>query len=216
MYDMLSCPNLVGQASATCSLIAEIGRRETRNGRLAESPITWTRLWPWGGTMQQIIRWNVMKCFGIALCATLTMGSPALADESGAIRAVQMDPEKLAGVNLPDEEPFVAPADVLQGNHRPRGEILHYGDQLIMEIYEDDPATFRFDEPFLYDEFILILSGKLVLTGADGESQEYVAGDSLVIPLGFTGTWQMLGNYRELIVIERDAYEQAYGTGAEQ
>jgi uncharacterized cupin superfamily protein len=62
----------------------------------------------------------------------------------------------------------------------------------------------------------LILSGKLVLSGADGESQEYVAGDSLVIPKGFTGTWQMLGNYRELVVIERDAYEQAYGTGEEQ
>jgi uncharacterized cupin superfamily protein len=44
-------------------------------------------------------------------------------------------------------------------------------------------------------------------------SQEYVAGDSLVVPKGFTGTWKMLGNFRELIVIEREAYEQAYGTG---
>lgn len=166
--------------------------------------------------MEQSTCWNVVKRLWIALCAILTMGVPAVADDSGAIRAVQMDPEKLAGVNLPAEEPFVPPADVLQGNHRPRGEVLHYGDQLIMEVYEDEPATFRFEEPFLYDEFILILSGKLVLTGADGESQEYVAGDSLVIPRGFTGTWQMLGNYRELIVIERNAYEQAYGTGDEQ
>ncbi|MCP4302739.1 MAG: DUF861 domain-containing protein, partial [Gammaproteobacteria bacterium] len=59
--------------------------------------------------------------------------------------------------------------------------------------------------------FVLVLSGKLIMTGADGVSQAYVAGDSLVVPTGFTGTWKMLGNYRELIVIERDAYEEAYG-----
>ncbi len=56
-----------------------------------------------------------------------------------------------------------------------------------------------------------MLSGKLILTGTDGISQEFVAGDSLVVPKGFAGTWQMLGNYRELIVIERNAYEEAWG-----
>lgn len=60
-----------------------------------------------------------------------------------------------------------------------------------------------------------MLSGKLILTAADGESQEFVAGDTFVVPKGFTGTWQMLGNYRELIVIERQAYEAAYGTTAD-
>jgi len=39
------------------------------------------------------------------------------------------------------------------------------------------------------------------LSGTDGVSQEFVAGNSLVVPKGFTGTWKMLGNYRELIVI---------------
>jgi len=139
------------------------------------------------------------------------MGEPVVADEAEAVRAVRLDPEKLAGVNLPAEEPFVAPEDVLEGTHRPRGEILHLGEQLVTEIYEDDPATFNMSEPFHFDEFVLILSGKLILTGPDGVSQEFVAGDSLVVPKGFTGTWKMLGNYRELIVIDRKAYEEAYG-----
>ena len=143
------------------------------------------------------------------LCAALIMSVPVAADDT--IRAVKMDPEKLAGINLPDEEQFMAPEDVIEGNHRPRGEVLHYGDQLILEVYEDDPATFRIDEPYVYDEFVWVLSGKLILTDADGESQEYVAGDSLVVPKGWTGTWQMLGNYREFIVIERGAYEEAFG-----
>jgi hypothetical protein len=93
--------------------------------------------------------------------------------------------------------------------------VLHYGEQLIVEVYEDDPATFLFDDPFIYDEFVTILSGKLILTGPDGVSQEFVAGESLVIPKGFSGTYQMLGNYRELIVIDREPYEEEYGAPAE-
>jgi len=49
-----------------------------------------------------------------------------------------MDPEMLAGINLPPEEQFIPPEDVLAGTHQPRGEILHYGDKLIMEVYEDE------------------------------------------------------------------------------
>jgi uncharacterized cupin superfamily protein len=134
---------------------------------------------------------------GVALCAMLLLSVAVMAEEADAVRAVKLDPDKLAGINLPAGEPF----------------ILHYGEQLITEVYEDDPATFNIGEPTAYDEFVLVLSGKLVLTDADGMSQEYVAGDSLVVPKGFTGTWKMLGNFRELIVIEREAYEQAYGTG---
>ncbi len=73
----------------------------------------------------------------------------------------------------------------------------------------------RFDEPFLYDEFVTVLSGKAILTPAGGVPQEFITGDSFVIPKGFHGTWQMFGNYRELIVVERQAYEEAYGVPAD-
>jgi len=165
--------------------------------------------------MKHRMHWVFGTGVGVVLCAILLISTPVVAEEADAVRAVKMDPDKLAGINLPAEERFVPPEDVLEGNHRPRGEILHYGEQLIMEVYEDDAATFNFSEPTLFDEFVQILSGKLILTGTDGVAQEFVAGDSLVVPKGFTGTWKMLGNYRELIVIEREAYEQAYGTGDE-
>ena len=143
------------------------------------------------------------------------MGVPVVADEAKALRAVKLDPDKLAGIDLAAEEPFVTPENVLNGDHRPRGEVLHYGEELIVEVYEDDPVTLRFDEAFPYDEFIQVLSGKLILTGTDGVTQEFVAGDSLVIPKGFIGNFQMLGNYRELILIQRDSYEEAYGVAQE-
>jgi uncharacterized cupin superfamily protein len=44
---------------------------------------------------------------------------------------------------------------------------------------------------------------------------EFVAGDSLVVPKGFTGIWKMLGNYRELIAVGTAAYEKAYAAEEE-
>ena len=122
---------------------------------------------------------------------------------------VRMNPDKLAGVDLPAGEPFIAPEAILEGSHRPRGEMLYLGEELVMEIYEDDSATFAVTDPFPFDEYVLVLSGKLILTDAGGQVHEFVAGDSLVVPKGFTGTWKMLGNYRELIAIVTSAYEEA-------
>ena len=162
------------------------------------------------------------KCMGPALCAALLVGAPVVADEAkveakapAGPAPVRMNPDKLAGVELPLGEPFIPPESVLEGRHRPRGEVLYRGEELIMEIYEDDPATFAITDPFPHDEFVLVLSGKLIPTDAAGQLHEFVAGDSLMIPKGFTGTWKMLGNYRELVAINRTAYDNAYSTAGE-
>ena len=42
-----------------------------------------------------------------------------------------------------------------------------------------------------------ILSSKKL---ADAVQQEFRPGDSLVLPLGYTGTWEMQGDYRELAI----------------
>ena len=128
---------------------------------------------------------------------------------------VRLNRDKIAGVDLPAEEPFVPPELILEGHHRPRGEVLYQGKELTLEIYEDGPATYAAGGPFPFDEFILVMSGKLILTDAGGQVQEFVAGDSLVVPKGWIGTWQMLGNYRELIAVGTAAYENAYAAEEE-
>ena len=159
-------------------------------------------------------------CMGLALCTVLLVSGPAAAEDTGgsakeevkaqtAPSPVKMNPDKLAGVGLSAGEPFIAPEDILEGNHRPRGDSLFWGKELMVEVYEDDPATFAITKPFPVDEYVLVLNGKLILTDANGKVQEFVAGDSLMVPKGFTGTWQMLGNYRELIVVDRESYENA-------
>jgi uncharacterized cupin superfamily protein len=159
---------------------------------------------------------------GLALCAALLVaGCQHVAAEESKEEAmkeakaqtapspVRLDRDKIAGIDLPAGEPFVPPELILEGHHRPRGETLYSGKELTLEIYEDGPATYAAGDPFDVDEFVLVMSGKLILTDAGGRVQEFVAGDSLVVPKGWIGEWKMVGNYRELIAIVTSAYEEA-------
>ena len=127
----------------------------------------------------------------------------------------RMSPDKMAGLGLAAGEPFIPPDQILEGVHKPRGEVLFRGDELVIEVYEDEPASLAITQPFPYDEFVMVVSGKLILTDAAGRVQEFVAGESVVVPKGFTGIWKMEGNYRELIAIERVAYDNANGLEAQ-
>lgn len=126
-----------------------------------------------------------------------------------------MNPDKIAGLGLEKEDPFIPPDDILEGAHEPRGEVLFRGDELVTLVYEDVAGTFAIREPFPYDEFVMVLSGKLTLTDATDQVQEFVAGESVVVPKGFTGIWKMEGNYRELVAIERAAYDKSQGIEAQ-
>ena len=122
---------------------------------------------------------------------------------------VNFDDARLRG-ELPAEEPFLDPASILKGKSSPHGEVLFRGKELIVEVYADDEVKIRVSEPFPHDEFIYVLSGELLLTGTDGVERYYSAGDSLLVPKGFTGMWHQSENFRDLVVIERKAYDKTY------
>jgi len=50
-------------------------------------------------------------------------------------------------------------------------------------------------------EFCHILSGKVILTDEEGVASTFSAGDSFVIPMGFSGTWEVVDRVRKLYVI---------------
>ena len=57
-------------------------------------------------------------------------------------------------------------------------------------VWEADASkTKLIDYPFT--EYVLMLSGVLAVTNDDGTSREYKAGDTFVIPKGFTGIWHV-------------------------
>jgi uncharacterized cupin superfamily protein len=145
----------------------------------------------------------LIRTFSLAL-ALMICGAPLAfgGDKSGKAPA-KLDPEKLAGHGLESIPPWPAEA-ILDGESKHWGEVLFRGD-VIVEVYEAVPSTLKIVAP--YDEFIYILEGKLIITDLEGTAYAFEAGDHLVMPKGFEGTWQTLGRYRELIVVERKSWE---------
>jgi len=154
-----------------------------------------------------------MKSSTILLSVLLLFAAPAAAEEENieAPAPVRLDADKLAGLGLEEFEPFPKEM-VLSGRSKHSYHTFFSGEEVVVEVYEAEPVTLKIDEPWPYDEFIYVLSGKLVLTDARGAVTHFVAGDSLVVPKGFVGTWEMQGNFRELVVIEKKAYERAEGS----
>jgi len=148
-----------------------------------------------------------MRPSAILLVSLLLVAAVAVAEEEkiGAPAPVRLDAEKLAGLGLEEFEPFPEEI-VLSGRSRHSYHTLFSGEEVVAEVYEAQPAKLKIDEPWPYDEFIYLLSGKLILTDTKGRVTQYVAGESLVVPKGFLGIWEMQGNFRELVVIEKKAY----------
>lgn len=82
---------------------------------------------------------------------------------------------------------------------------LFEGDNVVL-VWEGGPATLVFDTPTTYDEFVVVLKGELILSDRDGNTATYKEGDMFMLPKGFVGTWDMTEEYRELIVIDTQAY----------
>lgn len=115
---------------------------------------------------------------------------------------VRLDKDKMAGLDL-TAIPSDAYIDILEaGELNMRVATLFEGTELRVSIFESTPArTNHRTRPTDVDEFVTVLSGKLILTEPNGAAHEFLPGDSLVLPVGFTGTWEMQGNYRELVVL---------------
>ena len=79
---------------------------------------------------------------------------------------------------------------------------FHTGN-IMVSVYEAGPGKVRIDGS-VYDEFITILEGRLILTPDSGGEYEYEAGESLIVPKGYQGGWEMPERYRELIVVDTE------------
>jgi len=136
----------------------------------------------------------------LSLCAAISLGSTAGAADSPA--PVRLDADKIAGLGLTAIPPDAYQEILVGGELNMRVATLFEGKELRVSIFESTPAkTDHRKRPTDVDEFVYVLSGKLILTEPGGTVHEYLPGDSLVLPVGYTGTWEMQGNYRELVVL---------------
>ena len=115
----------------------------------------------------------------------------------------------LDGLTRDDMEEVPAPETKKVGNPRR----YHHGHDsrawakaafsgdIVSSVFEAEPSKYEIED-IGFDEFIHVLDGTLILTDKQGHAQRFEAGDFLVMPKGFSGTWETLGNFRELVVME--------------
>jgi uncharacterized cupin superfamily protein len=71
-------------------------------------------------------------------------------------------------------------------------------------LWESEPGAWRV--AYTEEECCHVYFGRMRIEGDDGSVAEYGAGDSFVVPAGFTGIWRVLETARKLYAIyERDA-----------
>lgn len=96
-------------------------------------------------------------------------------------------------VRRDDVTPEIArpdPAKVLAGDPVHTTWNLEDDDGLFCGLWQSTPGKWRV--AYVEWEYVHILEGHSVLTGADGSVTHLRAGDSLIIRPGFDGTWEVL------------------------
>lgn len=111
----------------------------------------------------------------------------------------RVDPSEFDGENVTRDEDFTSESYT----H------AFYAGKIFVAVYEAGPGRVYIDGA-VYDEFIQILEGRLILTPDGGDAIEFKQGESLVVPQGYKGYWYMPEKYRELIIINTD-YAQTEG-----
>ena len=147
---------------------------------------------------------------GVALTLLVQMG-PAVVGLASAADERDLSTPQVWRANalstMPlDKRPDRDPSRVVSGTGKTSGKNLYEGENVV-DLWQGGPAKYHTRNPFPYDEFIVILKGRLVLTDKDGKTASYEKGDMLVVPKGFTGYWDMPEEYRELVVIEAKAHK---------
>lgn len=116
---------------------------------------------------------------------------------------IRLDVDKINGKGLTTLEAPWPKRSLVSGVESHRFDSLFAG-QLVVSIYEADDGMLKIED-YPFDEFVHVLHGRAILTADGGTPQTFKAGDTFVVPKGFTGTWEMQDNFREMIVIEKEA-----------
>ena len=134
---------------------------------------------------------------GLLVAVSLTVSGEQ--SEEPAATPLRLEPTKMPYAAMKTDMPPWPDEDVLSGVSEHRYEYLYSGD-IDVAIYAAKPMTLRIRD-YDIDEFVMVVSGTLILTADGGSPQRFEAGESVLVPKGFNGTWEMQGNFREMVVI---------------
>lgn len=98
-----------------------------------------------------------------------------------------------------------APFQAVANAYSDAGGRFHCG------VWEGDPGRWRVH--YTEHEFCHLLSGRLRLRGDDGEEVVLEAGESFVVPAGFSGSWEVLETARKLYAIYEPPTDEGRALG---
>lgn len=93
---------------------------------------------------------------------------------------------------------------VLSGDPREIHRNLYDGDdgRFASGVWQCTPGLVAMKD-WPYEEFCVLLSGRVVITPEGSVAQEYRTGDALVLPMGFTGTWDIKETVRKYYAVQK-------------
>ena len=125
---------------------------------------------------------------------------------------MKLSNDALAGKGLGEFAPWPGEM-VISGNDGHTFSELFVG-EIALGVYQSNPTALKITSPWPFDELVVVLSGELHLTPTGSDKTIVIkTGEMVVVPLKFTGTWEMKGDYRELFVIETKAYKKSQEPG---
>ncbi|MDG1709297.1 MAG: cupin domain-containing protein [Emcibacteraceae bacterium] len=142
-----------------------------------------------------------LKLFIVVLCSFICGLAVSAVSQEKSLKPIRID-TTIPYSEMSTDFPAWPKEDIISGESIHRYKTLHSGD-ITVELYEADPLKLKIVD-FPIDEFVTVVSGKLILTSIGEESQHFEVGDSVLVPKGFTGIWEMQGNFRELIAFKNE------------
>ncbi|HYD31031.1 MAG TPA: cupin domain-containing protein [Azospirillaceae bacterium] len=106
------------------------------------------------------------------------------------------------GSASPEEQVYRPDANRILGGSPDQRVWNHYADdsgQFAAGIWEGAPGQWRVN--FTEHEFCHLLSGRVIVRDDAGQQAEFKAGDSFVMPAGFTGSWEVVETARKLYAV---------------
>lgn len=178
-------------------------RQEYQTGDQFLVPEGWTGTWEMPSRFRELIvveseQWEASD----SLLASLFAGPKN--SESGAPAVLPLLADALQQTEL-DSLPPWPDGVVITGTNAHGQKVLHEG-QLVSVLYGAEAALLEVGAPFPYDEYVFVIEGEVILTTKGGSPKTFGAGDSFLVPKGWTGTWDMPVKYREKIIVETKAW----------
>lgn len=137
-----------------------------------------------------------------AMVAALAFSAPTVLAQQPAPEIQRLSADDFTGSVFEHADTQRLPEVSEAGETEALDRVWHESDDGCLQtgIYQTGPNRYTITDPYPYDELMMFFEGGVTLTPTDGAAVKVVAGDTVLLPKGWTGVWHSDG-YRKMYVI---------------